>query len=62
MNLRELMKFLLRMAEANLKRHEEQNPDDASEIGYHTGQLSILNVLIPLTPLDVKTLEIVEDE
>ena len=58
MTLCELMKFLQRMAETSLDYHQKKDPDNAFEIGYHIGQLSILDAMVPLVPADVEPLDL----
>ena len=62
MKLVELARFLQEMAQDNFDRHTKEDPDDACEISYHQGQLSVLEVLIPRIPPDVEALEEASDE
>lgn len=59
MTLLELMKFLQKMAEANLEHHlkEPSSIENLREMSYHQGQLSILDALIPRIPPGVEALE-----
>jgi len=61
MKLREIMEFLQKASEDNLKRHSREEPIDMREIAYHEGQLSVLDVLIPRTPPDVEMLNETQD-
>jgi len=56
MDLLELMIFLQSMATDNLRRHEERG-DDWYEMGYHMGQLSVLDALIPRMPKGIEPIK-----